>query len=103
MPIWEFPFFSFHIFFFIFLFQYTFLLVLIFLLEAMVGALAYIYEEQVEAELKLNLNSTFLDHYKIDMDKTRAIDDMQLEVILFIYSEESLIVIYKEYFSFFIE
>ncbi|EEB18165.1 CD151 antigen, putative [Pediculus humanus corporis] len=58
---------------------YTFLLLFIFLLEAMVGTLAYIYEEQVEAELKLNLNSTFLDNYKIDADKTKAIDDMQIE------------------------
>lgn len=62
-------------------FQYMFLLLFIFLLEAMVGVLAYIYEEQVESELQLNLNSTFLDNYKIDMDKTKAIDDMQLEVI----------------------
>ncbi|KAK6630373.1 hypothetical protein RUM44_005040 [Polyplax serrata] len=58
---------------------YTFLLVFIFLLEAMVGTLAYIYEEQVESELKLNLNSTFLDNYKVDTDKTKAIDDMQLQ------------------------
>lgn len=46
----------------------------------MVGTLAYIYEEQVESELKLNLNSTFLDNYKVDTDKTKAIDDMQLQV-----------------------
>lgn len=71
--------------FFFFFLQYTFLLVFIFLLEAMVGTLAYIYEEQVEAELKLNLNTTFLDNYKIDADKTRAIDDMQLQVGLIEY------------------
>lgn len=58
---------------------YTFLLLFIFLLEAMVGILAYIYEEQVEAELNLHLNSTFLDNYMIDEDKTKAIDDMQSE------------------------
>lgn len=46
----------------------------------MVGVLAYLYEEQVEAELNLNLNTTFLENYKVDEDKTRAIDNMQLEV-----------------------
>lgn len=57
----------------------TFLLLLIFLLEAMVGMLSYIYEEQVESELSLSLNDTFLQNYKIDPVKTDAIDQMQRE------------------------
>ena len=61
-------------------FQYTFLLLLIFLLEAMVGVLAYVYKENVETELALNLNRTFMDYYGVDADKTAAIDRMQREV-----------------------
>ncbi|KAG8225625.1 hypothetical protein J437_LFUL004193 [Ladona fulva] len=57
----------------------TFLLLLIFLLEAMVGMLCYIYEEQVESELSLNLNNTFVQNYGVDDSKTQAIDAMQRE------------------------
>lgn len=57
----------------------------------MVGILAYIYEEQVETELNLHLNATFLDNYMIDEDKTKAIDDMQTEVnrdfVFFFFNE----------------
>ncbi|RZC36080.1 CD151 antigen, partial [Asbolus verrucosus] len=56
---------------------YIFLLVLIFLIEAMVGILAYIYEENVQTELQMNLNNTFLTTYKIDHDKTMAVDFLQ--------------------------
>ncbi|XP_063907487.1 CD151 antigen-like isoform X2 [Zophobas morio] len=56
---------------------YIFLLVLIFLIEAMVGILAYIYEENVQTELEMNLNHTFLTYYKVDDDKTAAVDFLQ--------------------------
>ncbi|XP_026279539.2 CD151 antigen-like isoform X5 [Frankliniella occidentalis] len=58
---------------------YTFLLLLIFLLEAMVGVLAYVYKENVETELAVNLNRTFMDFYSVDAAKTEAIDRMQRE------------------------
>ncbi|CAL4149154.1 unnamed protein product, partial [Meganyctiphanes norvegica] len=58
---------------------YTFLLLLVFLLEAIGGVLAYIYEEQVMAELSLRLTDTFNDGYMVDEAVTQAVDDMQLE------------------------
>jgi len=61
-------------------FQYTFALLLIFLLEAMVGIMSFLYEPHVADELHLNLNKTFIDNYKMDDSKTRAIDQMQIEV-----------------------
>lgn len=63
-------------------FQYIYLLLIIFLLEATVGGLAYLYENQITDELKQTLNTTFLEYYAIDEDKTVAIDRMQQEVIL---------------------
>lgn len=57
-----------------------FSLVLIFLIEAMVGILAYIYEENVQTELEMNLNNTLLTYYKIDQDKTAAVDFLQENV-----------------------
>jgi hypothetical protein len=62
-------------------FQYTFALLLVFLLEAMVGVMAYLYEPHVDEELRLNLNSTFVENYKMDDSKTNAIDLMQMEVV----------------------
>jgi CD151 antigen len=56
---------------------YIFLLVLIFLIEAMVGILAYIYEENVQTELEMGLNNTFLTSYMIDDDVTHAVDFLQ--------------------------
>lgn len=69
-----------HAFFYVSCFQYIFLLLLIFLMEAMVGLLSYVYEEQVEADLELNLNNTFLTSYMVDNDKTAAIDFLQEKV-----------------------
>jgi hypothetical protein len=63
------------------LFQYTFALLLVFLLEAMVGVMSFLYEPHVEEELRLNLNSTFVENYKVDDSKTSAIDLMQIEVV----------------------
>lgn len=63
------------------LFQYTFALLLIFLLEAMVGVMSFLYEPHVADELYLNLNKTFIENYKVDGSKTRAIDLMQIEVV----------------------
>jgi len=62
-----------------FILMYTFALLLIFLLEAMVGIMSFLYEPHVPDELYLNLNKTFIDNYKVDDSKTRAIDQMQIE------------------------
>lgn len=51
-----------------------------FLLEAIVGGLAYVYENHISDELVETLNSTFITGYAVDPDKTRAIDEMQQEV-----------------------
>ncbi|EFA02537.1 CD151 antigen isoform X1 [Tribolium castaneum] len=56
---------------------YIFLLVLIFLIEAMVGVVAYIYEENVQSELEMSLNNTLLTTYKILEDKSQAVDFLQ--------------------------
>ncbi|KAG4071864.1 hypothetical protein HA402_006025 [Bradysia odoriphaga] len=56
---------------------YIYLLLIVFLLEATVGGLAYIYENQITDELQESLNTTFLEHYAIDEEKTTAIDQMQ--------------------------
>lgn len=64
----------------IFVFQYIFLLLLIFLIEVMVGILAFVYQENVQTELSMNLNSTMLTTYKVDPDKTAAIDYLQEKV-----------------------
>ncbi|KDR23711.1 CD151 antigen-like [Zootermopsis nevadensis] len=62
-----------------FILVYTFALLLIFLLEAMVGIMSFLYEPHVEEELRLNLNNTFVENYKLDDKKTSAIDQMQIE------------------------
>lgn len=54
---------------------------IVFLLEAAVGGLAYIYENQITDELQQTLNTTFLEYYGVDEQKTVAIDRMQQEVI----------------------
>ncbi|KAJ6645535.1 Tetraspanin-11 [Pseudolycoriella hygida] len=58
---------------------YIYLLLMVFLLEANVGGLAYIYENQVTEDLQQTLNTTFLENYGIDEEKTNAIDRMQQE------------------------
>ncbi|XP_076056651.1 CD151 antigen-like [Oratosquilla oratoria] len=58
---------------------YTFLLLLVFLLEAVGGVLAYVYEEQVMAELSHTLTDTFNSKYKMDKEVTSAINRMQKE------------------------
>lgn len=63
----------------LFILVYTFALLLIFLLEAMVGVMSFLYEPHVADELYLNLNKTFIENYKLDDSKTRAIDHMQIE------------------------
>lgn len=49
-------------------------------LEAGVGAISRLYEEQVDQELRQNLNRTFLDMYSVRSKETAAIDAMQIEV-----------------------
>lgn len=55
-------------------------------MEAMVGLLSYVYEEQVEADLELNLNNTFLTSYMVDNDKTAAIDFLQEKVSTIVHT-----------------
>ncbi|XP_014241297.1 CD151 antigen-like [Cimex lectularius] len=62
-----------------FIILYTFLLLLIFLIEVMVGMLSYVYRDQVEVELKHNLNATFVENYGVSLKITLAIDKMQQE------------------------
>ncbi|RZF46086.1 hypothetical protein LSTR_LSTR004799 [Laodelphax striatellus] len=59
---------------------YTFMLLLIFLLEAMVGVLSYVYQDQVHIELNSSLNNTFLQSYRMNSEKTNAIDRMQQQL-----------------------
>ncbi|XP_040164117.1 CD151 antigen-like isoform X1 [Anopheles arabiensis] len=58
---------------------YTFVLLIVFLLEIIVGSLAYIYETQIETELQHTLNATFMEHYAVSEQQTKAIDSMQQE------------------------
>lgn len=58
---------------------YIIVLVLVFLLEAIIGGLAYVYETQIEEELQMTLNETFVTSYGIDERRTNAIDLMQQE------------------------
>lgn len=56
---------------------YACFLLLIFLHEAIAGILAYMYEATVHDELLRSLNMTMLNSYKMDTEKTEAIDHMQ--------------------------
>lgn len=63
-------------------------------LEAGVGALARLYEEQVGPELKMNLNRTFLENYSIRSRETAAIDQMQKEVSIDLWTSFIFIVFF---------
>ncbi|KAK9870357.1 hypothetical protein WA026_006442 [Henosepilachna vigintioctopunctata] len=65
--------------FFNLLFLYIFLLVLIVSMEFMVALLGYIYKENVNDDLRDNLNETMLKNYNLDLEKTQAIDSLQKE------------------------
>lgn len=56
------------------------LLILVFAVEFLVGAIAYVYEPQVDDELFVTLNTTFITSYGIDERRTNAIDSMQQNV-----------------------
>lgn len=58
---------------------YTFLLLVVFLLEALVGVLAYVYQNHVKDELRASLNTTFLQGYEVDPARTAAIDTVQTD------------------------
>lgn len=60
-----------------FSFQYIVLLILVFLLELSAGTLAYIYERNVEEELNMTLNDTFIQNYAVSERHSKAIDLMQ--------------------------
>ncbi|KAG5867807.1 hypothetical protein JTB14_011200 [Gonioctena quinquepunctata] len=59
------------------LFCYIILLVVIFLLEALIGVLAYIFQENLMEEMNLNFNSTLVKTYNSDESKTASIDYIQ--------------------------
>uniref|UniRef100_T1I7E1 Uncharacterized protein n=1 Tax=Rhodnius prolixus TaxID=13249 RepID=T1I7E1_RHOPR len=59
--------------------MYMFLLLLIFLVELMIGILAYVYRNQLEVDLKYNLDNTFIQKYGISLSETLSIDKMQQE------------------------
>lgn len=56
------------------------LLILVFAVEFLVGAITYVYEPQVDDELLVTLNTTFITSYGIDERRTNAIDSMQQNV-----------------------
>lgn len=56
------------------------LLILVFVVEFLVGAITYVYEPQVDDELLVTLNTTFITSYGIDERRTNAIDSMQQNV-----------------------
>ncbi|XP_050070523.1 CD151 antigen-like [Anopheles maculipalpis] len=58
---------------------YTFVLLIVFLLEFIVGGLAYLYETQIETELQHTLNATFMEHYGVSEQQTKAVDSLQQE------------------------
>lgn len=64
----------------LFFLQYTFVLIIVFLLEAVIGGLAFVYENHIGEELSQTLNETFVNGYGIDQRQTAAIDRMQQEV-----------------------
>lgn len=59
---------------------------LIFAVEVFVGAVTYVYEPQVDDELVVTLNKTFIENYGIDDIRTNAIDLMQQNVRLQFYA-----------------
>lgn len=54
-------------------------MVMVFLLETTVGSMAYLYDTQVENELNVTLNETFISSYGVDPVRTTAIDYIQQE------------------------
>lgn len=56
------------------------LLILVFAVEFLVGAVTYVYEPQVDDELLVTLNTTFITSYGINERRTNAIDLMQQNV-----------------------
>ncbi|XP_056269409.1 CD151 antigen-like isoform X2 [Pseudoliparis swirei] len=60
---------------------YFILLLCIFLLEILAGVLAYVYNQQLNVELKQNLRETMTQKYKQSSQEhvTRAVDDLQQE------------------------
>ncbi|CAK9299091.1 unnamed protein product [Gordionus sp. m RMFG-2023] len=58
---------------------YIFLLLVIFICQSLSGVLAYLYHFKIHNELSISLNSTFLENYNIDPQKTKAIDVLQIK------------------------
>ena len=48
--------------------------------ESIIGLLAYVYQEQIDKDLDKYLNTTFIQQYGIDMERTQAVDRIQTEV-----------------------
>lgn len=57
--------------------QYIILLLIAFLFELLVGALAYIYEQNVLEDLNMTLSNTFMHKYAVSESHTEVIDRLQ--------------------------
>jgi len=56
---------------------YTILLVIVFMFESVIGLLAYVYQDQIDTDLKEGLKETFINTYSLNMENTRAVDTIQ--------------------------
>jgi len=59
---------------------FTILLTVVFMFESIIGLLAYVYQEQIDKDLDRYLNTTFIQQYGIDMERTQAVDRIQTEL-----------------------
>lgn len=59
---------------------FTILLTVVFMFESIIGLLAYVYQEQIDSDLNMYLNKTFVQQYGKDPDTTIAIDRIQREL-----------------------
>ena len=82
-------------------FKFTILLVFIFIVESVIGLLSYVYQEQLEGDLKVffiyiylflttsylykqeNLLNNFVHPYSLYSDETAAVDQIQIKVRMF--------------------
>lgn len=58
---------------------FTILLVVIFIVESIIGLFSYVYQDQLEADLKENLLSNFVHPYSLYNDETAAVDHIQIK------------------------
>lgn len=58
---------------------FTILLVVIFIVESIIGLTSYVYQEQLELDLKENLLNKFVHPYSLYPDETAAVDQIQIK------------------------